>query len=129
MIFAQARSVFRAAIIVTLTIPMSIALAGILLNRLNVGLNTMTLGGLAIAVGLLVDAAIIVTENIIHRLTGTAPEHHKEIAVRAATEVGRPIAFATVIVIAVFLSSAGGVQRISGFFKSHFGRRTVRAAS
>ena len=34
-----------------------------------------------------------------------------------------------VIVIAVFLSSAGGVQRISGFFKSHFGRRTVRAAS
>src|SRR5262249_41931589 len=48
----------RAAGIVTLTIPLSIALAGILLHRLNVGLNTMTLGGLAIAVGLLVDAAI-----------------------------------------------------------------------
>ncbi len=97
----------RAAIIVTLTIPMSIALAGILLNRLNVGLNTMTLGGLAIAVGLLVDAAIIVTENIVHRLTGTARGHHNEIAVRAATEVGRPIAFATVIVIAVFLPLFG----------------------
>src|SRR6185503_325625 len=39
----------RAAVIVTLTIPMSIALAGILLERLNVGLNTMTLGGLGIA--------------------------------------------------------------------------------
>ena len=97
----------RAAIIVTLTIPMSIALAGILLDRLNVGLNTMTLGGLAIAVGLLVDAAIIVTENIVHRLTGTSHENHKEIAVRAATEVGRPIAFATVIVIAVFLPLFG----------------------
>ena len=97
----------RAAIIVTLTIPMSIALAGILLDRLNVGLNTMTLGGLAIAVGLLVDAAIIVTENIVHRLTGTSAEGHKEIAVRAAIEVGRPIAFATVIVIAVFMPLFG----------------------
>lgn len=97
----------RAAFIVTLTIPTSIALAGILLNRLNVGLNTMTLGGLAIAVGLLVDAAIIVTENIVHRLAGKPGEQHRDIAVRAATEVGRPIAFATVIVIAVFLPLFG----------------------
>jgi heavy metal efflux system protein len=97
----------RAAIIVTLTIPMSIALAGILLDRLDVGLNTMTLGGLAIAVGLLVDAAIIVTENIVHRLTGTSREGHKETAIRAAAEVGRPIAFATVIVIAVFFPLFG----------------------
>ncbi len=97
----------RAAAIVTLTIPMSIALAGILLDRLNVGLNTMTLGGLAIAVGLLVDAAIIVTENIVHRLTGTSGEGHRDIAIRAASEVGRPIAFATIIVIAVFLPLFG----------------------
>ncbi|HEY7173226.1 MAG TPA: efflux RND transporter permease subunit [Vicinamibacterales bacterium] len=97
----------RAAIIVTLTLPMSIALAGVLLNRLDVGLNTMTLGGLAIAVGLLVDAAIIVTENIVHRLAGHRREQHREIAVRAATEVGRPIAFATAIVIAVFLPLFG----------------------
>ena len=58
----------RAALIVTLTIPLSVALAGLLLRQLGVGLNTMTLGGLAIAVGLLVDAAIIVTENVLHRL-------------------------------------------------------------
>jgi len=97
----------RAAVIVTLTIPLSIALAGILLHRLNVGLNTMTLGGLAIAVGLLVDAAIIVTENIVHRLAGTARDQHREIAIQAAIEVGRPIAFATAIVIAVFLPLFG----------------------
>jgi cobalt-zinc-cadmium resistance protein CzcA len=97
----------RAAVLVTLTIPMSIALAGILLDRLNVGLNTMTLGGLAIAVGLLVDAAIIVTENIVHRLTGTPGGDHRDIAIRAAGEVGRPIAFATIIVIAVFLPLFG----------------------
>ena len=60
----------RAALVVTLTIPLSIALAGLLLQPLGVGLNTMTLGGLAIAVGLLVDAAIIMVENILHRLSG-----------------------------------------------------------
>src|SRR4029453_15412453 len=57
----------RAAFLVTLTIPLSIALAGLLLKPLGVGLNTMTLGGLAIAVGLLVAAAIIMGENILHR--------------------------------------------------------------
>lgn len=50
----------RAALIVTLTLPLSIALSGLLLKPLGIGINTMTLGGLAIAVGLLVDAAIIV---------------------------------------------------------------------
>ena|SRR5262245_35024344 len=86
---------------------MSIALAGILLERLGVGLNTMTLGGLAIAVGPLVDAAIIVTENIVHRLAGTRRDRHRVIAAQAAAEVGRPIAFATMIVIAVFLPLFG----------------------
>ena len=89
----------RAALIVTLTLPLSIALAGLLLRPVGAGLNTMTLGGLAIAVGLLVDAAIIVTENVVHRM-GTRT---REEALHAAAEVGRPIAFATLIVIAVFL--------------------------
>lgn len=94
----------RAALLVTVTLPLSIFLAGLVLKPAGVGINTMTLGGLAIAVGLLVDAAIIMTENIVHRMTvhrneGTRKEH----ALTAAIEVGRPIAFATLIVIAVFL--------------------------
>jgi cobalt-zinc-cadmium resistance protein CzcA len=99
----------RAALIVTGTIPLSIALAGLLLRPLGVGLNTMTLGGLAIAVGLLVDAAIIMVENILHRLAG----HHRDgadgqsPALFAAVEVARPIAFATIIVIVVFLPLYG----------------------
>jgi cobalt-zinc-cadmium resistance protein CzcA len=98
----------RAAMVVTLTIPLSIALAGLLLRPLGVGLNTMTLGGLAIAVGLLVDAAIITVENILHRLSdaGTRRER-RERAVSAAVEVARPIAFATFIVIVVFLPLFG----------------------
>ncbi|HEY6548579.1 MAG TPA: efflux RND transporter permease subunit, partial [Vicinamibacteria bacterium] len=97
----------RAAIIVTLTIPLSVGLAGILLSRAGVGINTMTLGGLAVAVGLLVDAAIIVTENVLHRLAGAAPADRWSRALQASIEVGRPIAFATLIVIAVFLPLFG----------------------
>ena len=98
----------RAALVVTFTIPLSIALAGLLLRPLGVGLNTMTLGGLAIAVGLLVDAAIIMVENILHRLSGaTTRRERRERALAAATEVARPIAFATFIVIVVFLPLFG----------------------
>jgi cobalt-zinc-cadmium resistance protein CzcA len=68
----------------------------------------MTLGGLAIAVGLLVDAAIIMVENILHRLSGaTTRRERRERAVSAAIEVARPIAFATFIVIVVFLPLFG----------------------
>lgn len=93
----------RAAFLVTLSMPLSIALAAILLHRFDVGLNTMTLGGLAIAVGILVDASIIMTENIVHRMSARADEDRAVTAVRAAVEVARPILFATVIVAAVFL--------------------------
>jgi cobalt-zinc-cadmium resistance protein CzcA len=98
----------RAALLVTLTIPLSVAIAGLLLKQTNVGLNTMTLGGLAIAVGLLVDASIIVVENVVHRIQGTRTiDERKQTAVSAAVEVGRPIAFATLIVIAVFIPLFG----------------------
>jgi cobalt-zinc-cadmium resistance protein CzcA len=98
----------RAALLVTLTIPLSVAIAGLLLKQTNVGLNTMTLGGLAIAVGLLVDASIIVVENVVHRIQGTRTIDERRLtAVSAAVEVGRPIAFATLIVIAVFVPLFG----------------------
>jgi cobalt-zinc-cadmium resistance protein CzcA len=103
----------RAALIVTLTIPLSIALAGLLLEPLGVGLNTMTLGGLAIAVGLLVDAAIIMVENILHRQASAAPSaDRRDVVLVAALEVARPIAFATFIVIVVFLPlfSMSGIE-------------------
>jgi cobalt-zinc-cadmium resistance protein CzcA len=104
---------FRAALVVTFTLPLSIALAGVILKPLGIGINTMTLGGLAIAVGLLVDAAIIMAENIVHRITARRDEvHRRENALAAAMEVGRPIGFATLIVIAVFtpLFAIGGIE-------------------
>jgi cobalt-zinc-cadmium resistance protein CzcA len=98
----------RAAAIVTATIPLSIALAGMLLQPLGIGLNTMTLGGLAIAVGLLVDASIIMVENILHRLHGAGSRGERQHrTASAAVEVARPIAFATLIVIIVFMPLFG----------------------
>ena len=68
----------------------------------------MTLAGLAIAVGPLVDAAIIMVENILHRLAGvTSRRERRERALSAAAEVAKPIAFATLIVIVVFLPLFG----------------------
>jgi cobalt-zinc-cadmium resistance protein CzcA len=74
-----------------------------LLRPAGVGINTMTLGGLAIAVGLLVDAAIIVTENVVHRLGERRGGPRWDVVRDAAGEVAAPIVFATLIVIAVFL--------------------------
>jgi cobalt-zinc-cadmium resistance protein CzcA len=102
----------RAALIVTVTLPLSIALSGLILKPAGIGLNTLTLGGLAIAVGLLVDAAIILTENVYHRLTVERDRPRREVVLAAALEVGRPIAFATLIVIAVFtpLFAMSGIE-------------------
>ena len=94
---------WRAALLVTLTLPLTIALSGLLLRAGGIGINTMTLGGLAIAVGLLVDAAIIVTENIVHHLQQRPGESRRDVALHAAQQVGRPIFFATLIVVAVFV--------------------------
>jgi cobalt-zinc-cadmium resistance protein CzcA len=94
----------RAALLVTLTLPLSLALSGVFLHMTDTGLNTMTLGGLAIAVGLLVDASIITAENIVHRMSVHRGEGEPRLqALAAAVEVGRPIAFATLIVVAVFM--------------------------
>ncbi|MGE0872606.1 MAG: efflux RND transporter permease subunit [Kofleriaceae bacterium] len=93
----------RAALLVTLTLPLSLALSGLMLRIAGIGINTMTLGGLAIAVGLLVDSAIIVVENVIHRMSQHPAGDRHARALAAAVEVGRPIAFATLIVTAVFV--------------------------
>lgn len=92
----------RSALIVALSLPLAVLVASLLLRLFGVGINTMSLGGLAIAVGVMVDASIIMTENMVHRLHGSQ-EGALARAMAAASEVGRPIAFATLIIVAVFL--------------------------
>src|SRR5262245_11577057 len=98
----------RAALLVTLTVPHSSALPGGALQRGGVGLDPMTLGGLASAVGLLLGASIMVVGNVVHRITLRRERAARRgEALAAAAEVGRPIAFATAIVVAVFLPLFG----------------------
>lgn len=108
---------FRSTLIVAASLPLSVIIAGILMRQFGVGLNTMSLGGLAIAVGIMVDASIIMVENIFHRFHKSRgnldnPETKEHVAHRAAIEVGRPIAFATLIIVAVFLPLflMGGIE-------------------
>ncbi len=116
---------WRTAVISFVTIPLSLLIAVIALNQLGYALNTMTLGGLAVAIGVVVDDAIIDVENIARR-TRQASEGERRSAfdalvLNASVEVRRPIVLATLVVGLVFfpilllpgiqglLCAAGGV--------------------
>jgi len=95
----------RAALIVIVVLPLATLGAAIPLKAAGLGLNAMTLGGLAIAVGLLVDAAVIMVENLAHRLKEhRSPGESPRVALtRAASEVGLPILTAVLVILAVFI--------------------------
>ncbi len=98
---------FRTTFITLTAIPMSFALTAIVFNYFGLEINTMTLGGLAIAVGLLVDDAIVDVENIYRRLKENnqkqVPDSILRVVYNASKEVRNSILFATVIVILSFV--------------------------
>jgi len=97
----------RAALIAFTAIPLSLLAAVLVLDRVGQTLNTMTLGGFAVALGVLVDDAIIGIENILRRLrinsTLDEPRPRLEVIREASLEVRGPVIYATAVVIAVFL--------------------------
>ncbi len=95
----------RAAVIVSLAMPFCALVAFIGMERFGISANLMSLGGIAVALGMLVDGSIVVTENI-HRFLGMRHEdksHRLQLIFEATREVGRPIAYAILIVITVFI--------------------------
>src|SRR5262245_20836386 len=104
---------FRASAITLTAIPLSLAAAVLALRAFGAGINTMTLGGMAIAIGDLVDDAIVDVENVVRRLreNRARPEGeriHPALIVRDATlEIRSSIVFATVIIVMVFLPLFG----------------------
>lgn len=95
---------FRASLVVALSIPFSIFFAFILMNLFGISANLMSLGGLAIAIGMMVDATIVMVENVDRLLREADPQESRlSIIARACAEVGRPIIFAIAIIIIVFL--------------------------
>jgi CzcA family heavy metal efflux pump len=99
----------RAAIITLLAIPVSVLTAVLTMNWFGFTINSMSLGGLAIAIGELVDDAIIDVENVMRRLRENArkPEAERlpalDVIYRASSEIRSSVVFATVIVVLVFL--------------------------
>jgi CzcA family heavy metal efflux pump len=98
---------WRSAFITFLAIPLSLLAATAVLEAMGQTLNTMTLGGFAVALGVLVDDAIIGIENILHRLHDNNQRPHPRprlnVIADATMEVRNPVVYATLVVIAVFL--------------------------
>ena len=102
----------RATFLVLISVPIAIGLALMVMAWWGVSANLMSLGGLAIAIGMLVDGSVVMMENIFSHLTRSIPEPSSEdqadthaVGMRvkeAAREVGRPVFFAVMIVIIVF---------------------------
>jgi heavy metal efflux system protein len=100
----------RSAIIVTVVLPLSALFAFIMMNAYGLSANLMSLGGLAIGIGMMVDGAVVMVENIHRHLTEKPDPSRKhahaskvETVLYAAKEVGRPIVFGIFIIIIVFL--------------------------
>ena len=99
----------RAAAITLVALPFSLIAAAVAMDRFGFTLNTMSLGGLAIAIGELVDDAIIDVENVMRRLRQNAalPETQRQdtlaVVYHASTEIRASVVFATVIVALVFV--------------------------
>lgn len=97
----------RTALISLLAIPLSLLTATLVLEMLGYSLNTMTLGGLAIAVGLLVDDAVITVENIYRRLRENtalgSPRGNLQVISDATFEVRSAVVYATLAIAMVFI--------------------------
>jgi cobalt-zinc-cadmium resistance protein CzcA len=95
---------FRSSIVVAFSIPFSVLFAMLGMNYFGISANLMSFGGLAIAIGMMVDGAIVIVENVERLLRQSPPNVSRwQVVLTACQEVSRPILFAVSIVIVVFL--------------------------
>jgi Cu(I)/Ag(I) efflux system membrane protein CusA/SilA len=94
----------RSALIVMIVLPLSVLLSFIAIRYLGLSSNIMSLGGIAIAIGELADAVIVLIENAHVRLAAAGPEtNRQQVIVEACKEVGRPIFFSLLLITISFL--------------------------
>ncbi len=95
----------RSSIIVVATLVLTPLTTFMVMNRIGLSANLMSLGGLAIAIGLMVDGSVVVVENAFARLgePANAGEPKARVILKAAAEVGKPVLYGVGIIILVFL--------------------------
>ncbi len=96
---------FRSILIVTIPLPLAILISFLFMKYAGISSNIMSLGGIAIAIGVLVDAGIVVTENAM-RYAGRTPDYErkiKDVVIESARLVGRPIFFSMAIIVLAFV--------------------------
>lgn len=95
----------RSAVIVALALPLCALIAVIFMRLAGLSANLMSLGGIAIAIGMLGDASIVMVENIYRNLSDEKNKHASkaEVIISSAREVARPILFSVAIIVIVFL--------------------------
>ncbi len=102
---------FRVTFITLTAIPLSLAVTILVFDAWGLTVNSMTLGGLAVAIGMVVDDAIVDVENVFRRLRENAsrevPRHKLKVIAEASSEVRSSIFYATVLVILVFIPLLG----------------------
>jgi len=95
----------RSALVIMLSLPVGILTAFVIMHQQGINANIMSLGGIAIAIGAMVDAAIVMIENVHKHIEkeGLTDDNRWEIMSRAAKEVGPPLFFSLVIITLSFL--------------------------
>ncbi len=94
----------RTSLIVVISLPLTFFASFIVMGRLGMSANLMSLGGLAFSVGMVVDASIVVVENVRRRLAhAPADADRRQTVANAVIEVARPVAFAALIVVVILV--------------------------
>ncbi len=98
---------FQSALVIVLTLPIAVLIAFISMKLMGVSSNIMSLGGVAIAIGVLVDAGVIMVENCYRHLSELPPEERQErrleVIITSAKQVGRAIFFSLAIIVLSFV--------------------------
>jgi cobalt-zinc-cadmium resistance protein CzcA len=104
----------RTALIVVVSLPLTFLITFIIMGSANISSNLMSLGGLAFSVGMVVDASIVVVENVRRHLAhGNQETDKRQVVAAALVEVARPVAF-SVLIIAIILVPLFTLQGIEG---------------
>ena len=93
----------RSAITAAVSLPVTALTAFIFMDASGLTANLMTLGGLAIAIGMVVDGSIVITENVARHLRENSNENRAQIVTAAVREVARPIIFSILVIVLVFV--------------------------